>query len=409
MHSKNLTAVTARNAPIGWHGDGGGLYLQCSPAADGSISRSWVFRYRTNGRERWMGLGPLRDVSLAEARDKAAAQRKLRIEGIDPIEARQAQRTAANLEATKRTTFAECIETYLAFKSPEWKNDKHAAQWATTLRIYAKPLHDMSPSDIDLAYVVKTLEPHWYRVPETASRTRQRIEAVLDHWAAKNSIHDYVNPASWERVKHVLPAKEKLKREKAQKDGGDGHYRALPYAEIPAFMAELRKRDSLSAKALEFTILTAARTGEVIGAEWSEIDWEAKTWTAPASRMKAGKEHRVPLSERALTILREVPRQGARIFPLSNMAMLELIKGMRPGLTVHGFRSSFMDWCHECTNHPKVVIDMALAHAIGDKVEASYRRGDLFTRRAKLMNSWTQYCGKPFTDSAVIPLRRESR
>src|SRR5262245_29905525 len=223
MRSKNLTTLTARTAAIGWHGDGGGLYLQCSVAADGSISRSWVFRYRAGNRERWMGLGPLRDVTLAEAREKAAAARKMRLEGIDPIEARQAKRAADKLEATKRTTFAECIETYLAFKSPEWKNDKHTAQWAMTLRTYAKPLHGMAPRDIDLAYVVKTLEPIWYEIPETASRTRQRIEAVLDHWAAKNSIHDYVNPASWERVKHALPAKEKLKREKAQQSGGDGH------------------------------------------------------------------------------------------------------------------------------------------------------------------------------------------
>src|SRR5262245_49720122 len=305
---KNLSARTAHTAPIGWHGDGGGLYLQCTAAADGSISRSWVFRYRADGRERWMGLGPLRDVTLAEARDKALAARKQRLDGIDPLEARKALQTAAKLEATKRTAFAECIETYLAFKSPEWKNDKHAAQWATTLRQYAKPLHDMAPGDIDLAYVVKTLEPHWYRVPETASRMRQRIEAVLDHWAAKNAIHNFVNPASWERVKHVLPAKEKLKREKAQKSGGDGHYSALPYAEIPAFMAELRKRDSLSARALEFTILTSARTSSVIGAESSEVDWQAKTWTIPASRMKAGKEHKVPLSERALDVLRETSR-----------------------------------------------------------------------------------------------------
>src|SRR5262249_60779581 len=192
MLMKNLSARTAHTAPIRWNGDGGGLYLQCTAAADGSISRSWVFRYRTGNRERWMGLGPFRDVTLAEAREKALAARKLRLEGVDPLEARKAQQTAAKLEATKRTTFAECIETYLAFKSPEWKNDKHAAQWATTLRQYAKPLHDMAPGNIDLAYVVKTLEPHWYRVPETASRMRQRIEAVLDHWAAKNSIHDYV-------------------------------------------------------------------------------------------------------------------------------------------------------------------------------------------------------------------------
>src|SRR5262249_39070054 len=268
-------------------------------------SRSWVFRYRANGRERWMGLGPLRDVTLAEARDKALAARKLRLEGIDPLEARKAQQTAAKLEATKRTTFAECIETYLAFKSPEWKNDKHAAQWATTLRLYAKPLHDMAPGDIDLTYVVKTLEPHWYRIPETASRTRQRIEAVLDHWAAKNSIHDYVNPTSWERVKHVLPAKEKLKREKAQKGGSDGHYSALPYAEIPRLMAELRSRDSLSARALELTVLCATRTSETLSATWDSIDFETKTWILPPEKTKTGVEHKIPLSNRALTVLRD--------------------------------------------------------------------------------------------------------
>jgi integrase len=405
MRSKNLNAVTARNAPVGWHSDGGNLYLQCTAGTDGSINRSWVFRYRVGDRERYMGLGPFRDVTLAEAREKAAVARKQRLDGVDPIEARQAQRTADKLAATKRTTFAECIETYLAFKSPEWKNDKAAAQWAMTLRTYAKPLHDMAPGDIDLAYVVKALEPHWYRVPETASRTRQRIEAVLDHWAAKNAIHDFVNPASWERVKHVLPAKEKLKREKAQKDGSDGHHRALPYAEIPAFMAELRERDSLSARALEFTILTAARTSEVTGAEWSEIDWEAKTWTVPASRMKAGKEHRVPLSERALAILRRVPRHGARIFPLSNMAMLELIKGMRPGLTVHGFRACFRTWCAECSTFPHHVCEAALGHTIPDAVVRSYQRGDMLRKRQRLMDQWCEHCQRKPVSPTVIGFR----
>jgi integrase len=180
------------------------------------------------------------------------------------------------------------------------------------------------------------------------------------------------------------------------------HHPALPHAEIPQFMAELRDRNSLSALALEFTVLTAARTGEVIGAEWNEIDLGAKVWTVPAARMKAGKEHRIPLSDRALAILNEVPRHGARIFNLSNMAMLELIKGMRPGLTVHGFRSCFMDWCHECTNHPAAVIDMALAHKVSDKVEAAYRRGDLFTKRAKLMTAWAQYCRQTPISPAVI-------
>ena len=395
-----LTAKAAQHAPLGWHGDGRGLYLQCTAGADGAINRSWVYRYRAGDRERWMGLGPLADITLAEARDKALHARKLRLAGIDPLQAKHERQNESRLAAAKQRTFGQCVETFLEFKRPEWSNPKHIEQWAMTLRNYAKPLHPFSPDAIDLALVVKTLQPIWMKIPETASRTRQRIESVLDHWAATNEIHEYPNPAAWDRVRHALPSVAKIKKEK--------HHSALPYGELPAFMAELRERDSLSARALEFTILTAARTSEVTGAKWSEIDWETKTWTVPASRMKAGKEHRVPLSERALTLLRNVPRQGARIFPLSNMAMLELIKGMRPGLTVHGFRSTFTDWCHETTNHPKVVIDMALAHAIGDKVEASYRRGDLFTRRTKLMISWAQYCGKTPITSAVIPMVRAS-
>jgi integrase len=395
-----LTARGAQNAPVGWHCDGRGLYLQCTDSANGSISRSWVYRYRAGDRERYMGLGPLADVSLAEAREKATAARKLRLEGIDPIEARNAQRTAARLEAAKRVTFGECVERFLEFKRIEWSNPKHAAQWEMTLRKYAKPLHQLEPAAIDLAMVVQTLRPIWHEIPETASRTRMRIEAVLDHWAATNQIHGYTNPAAWERVKHALPSVAKLK--------GDKHHPALPYAQIPEFMAELRERDSLSARALEFTILTAARTSEVIGAEWSEIDAEAKTWTIPASRMKAGMQHKVPLSDRALAILNTHIHSGTNIhiFNLSNMAMLELIKGMRPGLTVHGFRSCFMDWGHECTNQPKVVIDMALAHKVGDKVEAAYRRGDLLAKRACLMAEWAQFCEKPAT--AVISFRKSS-
>ena len=395
-----LTSRGAQTAGIGWHGDGRGLYLQCTAAADGAINRSWVYRYRAGNRERYMGLGPLADVSLADARGKAASARKLRLDGIDPIEARNAQRTAARLEAAKRVTFAQCVEQFLEFKRIEWSNPKHAAQWEMTLRKYAKPLHQLEPAAIDLAMVVQTLRPIWHEIPETASRTRMRIEAVLDHWAATNQIHGYTNPAAWERVKHALPSVAKLK--------GDKHHPALPYAQIPEFLAELRERDSLSARALEFTILTAARTSEVIGAEWSEIDFEAKTWTIPASRMKAGAQHKIPLSERALAIIRGIPRHGSRVFNLSNMAMLELLRGVRPGLTVHGFRSCFMDWAHECTNQPKVVIDMALAHKVGDKVEAAYRRGDLFVKRIKLMTSWAEYCERDTNASAVIPLYRNA-
>jgi integrase len=396
MGSK-LTARGAQNAPVGWHCDGRGLYLQCTPGAGDSVNRSWVYRYRAGERERYMGLGPLADVSLAEAREKALAARKLRLEGIDPIEHKRGRQNELRLAASRRVTFGQCVETFLEFKQHEWTNPKHAEQWAMTLRSYAKPLHPFSPDAIDLALVVKTLQPIWTRIPETAGRTRQRIEAVLDHWAATNEILGYSNPAAWERVKHALPSLAKIKKGK--------HHSALPYAELPAFMAELRGRDSLSALALEFTILCAARTGEVIGAERDEIDFDAKTWTIPAARMKAGMQHKVPLSDRAVEILNSLPRKEGRIFPLSNMAMLQLLRGMRPGLTVHGFRSTFMDWAHECTSYPKTVIDMSLAHKVGDKVEAAYRRGDLFAKRAKLMAQWAEFCAKPPISPVVIPLR----
>jgi hypothetical protein len=232
MGSKMLTARGAQTAPTGWHCDGRGLYLQCTAGADGSVCRSWVFRYRAGGCERYMGLGPLADVSLAEAREKAAAARKLRLEGIDPLEARKAQRSAARLEAAKRTTFGKCVEDFLDAKGAEWTSPKHAAQWAMTLRKYAKPLHEYSPASIDLPLVVQCLRPIWTKVPETAGRTRQRIEAVLDYWAANNSVRDYVNPAALERIKHSgLPALSKIKK--------SGHYPALPYDRLGEFMREL--------------------------------------------------------------------------------------------------------------------------------------------------------------------------
>jgi integrase len=291
-----------------------------------------------------MGLGPLADVTLAEARDKAAAARKLRLEGIDPLEAKRGRQNELRLAAARQRTFGQCVETFLEFKRPEWTNPKHIEQWAMTLRTYAKPLHPFSPDAIDLALVVKTLQPIWTKIPETASRTRQRIEAVLDHWAATNEIHGYANPAAWERVKHALPSVAALK-----KKNGKGHHAALPYAEMPAFMAKLRERDSLSARALEFCVLTAARTAEVIGATKDEINLKTRVWTIPASRMKAGKEHRVPLCDRAIEILKGLDQSVENLFPLSNMAMAELLKGMRPDITVHGMRSTFRDWAAECT------------------------------------------------------------
>jgi integrase len=238
------------------------------------------------------------------------------------------------------------------------------------------------------------LTPLWKTRTETAKRLRGRIERVLS-WAKGRGLRDGENPARWSgHLDEMLPSPAKIAAAK--------HHPALPYREIPEFMTELRNRDGLSALALEFTVLTAARTSEVIGATWDEIDFGAKVWAIPSSRMKTGVPHKIPLSDRALAVLREVPRHGARIFPLSNMAMLELLRGMRPGLTVHGFRSTFMDWAHECTNFPKVVIDMALAHKVGDKVEAAYRRGDLFIKRAKLMAAWAEYCEKAPISTVVI-------
>jgi integrase len=401
MGSK-LTAVGAKSAPIGWHGDGRGLYLQCTAGANGSVSRSWVFRYRAGSRERYMGLGPIADVSLAEAREKAAGARKQRLEGIDPIEGRKARRTADRIEAAKAMTFGQCVQAYLETHETAWKNPKHREQWRMTLTDYCKIISDLPVQNIDTDLVLRVLTPLWKTRTETAKRLRGRIERVLS-WAKGRGLRAGENPARWAgHLDEMLASPSKIAAVR--------HHPALPYAEIPAFMAELRERNSLSARALEFTILTAARTGEVIGATWDEIDFENRTWVVPPIRMKSGKEHRIPLTDRALTILREVPRHGKRIFPLSNMAMLELIKGMRPGLTVHGTaRSCFMDWAHDCTNHPKTVIDMALAHKVSDKVEASYRRGDLFTKRAKLMNSWAEYCGKtPSISSSVIAFQKIS-
>jgi len=396
MRSKNLTARGVQTAPLGWHGDGGGLYLQVSPGG-----RSWVFRYRAGNRERWMGLGPLRDVSLAEAREKAASARKLRLEGIDPIEARNAQQTAARLEAAKAMTFGQCVEAYLQTHEISWRNVKHREQWHMTLTKYCKTISELPVQNIDTDLVLRVLTPLWKTRTETAKRLRGRIERVLS-WAKGRGLRNGENPARWAgHLDEMLASPARIAAVR--------HHPALPYAEIPAFMAELRGLDSLSAKALEFTILTSARTGEVIGAEWGECDLEAKVWTIPASRMKAGKEHRVPLSERAIAVLRSVPQHGRRIFPLSNMAMLQLMRGLRPGYVPHGFRSTFRDWAAETTAFPNHVVEQALAHAIGDKVEKACRRGDLFVKRTKLMAAWGQYCEKVISSAvATFPMVSKS-
>jgi integrase len=377
--------------------DGGNLYLQATRGKEGHISRSWLFKYEIAGRRHEIGLGPLHTISLGEARAKARDLRKQLVDGVDPLMERRKQRQALLAERAKTVTFKQVAEQYLDLHLDSFKNAKHRAQWRSTLETYVHPkIGHMTVADIGPADVLRVVEPIWTVKRETASRVRQRVERILDY-ATTRELRSGDNPAA--HVAESLP----------KRTNGKGHHAALPYAELPAFMAELRGRDSLSARALEFTVLTAARTsetigatGETIGTEWSEIDLKARIWTIPAERMKAGKEHRVPLCDRAVEILRGLERHGERLFPLSDMAMLELLRGMRPGHTVHGFRSTFMDWAHERTAFPKVVIDMALAHTIGDKVEAAYRRGDLFEKRRKLMQAWGEYCAKPAPAGATV-------
>jgi integrase len=378
--------------------DGDGLYLQVShdPNDRTNIRRSWVFRYEYLGRRHDIGLGPLRHLDRKQARKK----RQQILDGIDPFTAKQQIRREEldRLAAEKRaTTFHQCAEQCIAAHEDGWKNPKHRAQWHATLKTYAYPvLGDLAVDDITTAHVVKALEPIWKEKPETASRVRGRIEKVLG-WATVRNFRSGDNPARWRgHLAELFPAKGKLGKVK--------HLSALPFSEMPALMAELRARDLRSARALEFTILTAARTGELIGAAWNEINLSAKTWTVPASRMKAGKQHKVPLCDRAVEILRGLGEHGdkERVFAHSHAPMLELLKSVRPGITVHGFRSSFRDWAAERTNYPNIVVEAALAHAISNKVEAAYRRGDLFEKRRRLMADWAAWCSRPVPTSATV-------
>jgi integrase len=409
-HRPPLSAVkVAKLKEPGRYGDGGNLWLQVTNTSrkddDGApiVTKSWVFRYKLNGKARAMGLGPLELVSLAEARDLAQEARKLLLKGKDPIEERDKARDAATeakrIEAARSVTFKHCAEKYLAAHQGSWKNDKHRAQWGSTLSVYAYPEIGALPvSAVDTALVLRILEPIWSTKRETASRLRGRIEVILD-WARVAGYRQGENPARWRgHLDHLLARKSKRSTR---------HHPAMAYKDLPAFMQELRTRDSISARALEFTILTAARTGEAIEAKRSEVDREARVWTVPAERMKAGRGHRVPLSDRAFAILEALPEiegcpylfPSSALFPdgstrpLSNMAMLELLRGMRPGLTVHGFRASFKDWAREQTDHPRDIVEAALAHVIGDKAEAAYVRGDAIAKRRALMDDWAAYCG----------------
>jgi integrase len=372
--------------------DGGGLYLQASrsEAHPDRIYRSFVFRYELAGRRHDLGLGGTHTVSLTQAREKARKYRQDLLDHVDPLLERRKQQQALIAARAKAITFKQVAEDYLALHLDSFRNHKHRQQWKNTLVAYAFPkIGHMTVADISPPDVLRIIEPIWKSKRVTASRIRQRIERVLDY-ATTRQYRSGDNPAA--RVADALP----------KTNGSKAHHAAMPYAELPAFMAQLRARGALSARALEFTILTAARTGETLGATWDEIDIDNQQWTVPAERMKARKEHRVPLSRRAVELLRGLDKHSDKVFSLSDTTMWELLRSMRPDSTPHGFRSTFMDWAHEQTPFPKTVIDMALAHTVGDKVEAAYRRGDLFQKRRKLMDAWAAYCGRPPADTAKV-------
>ena len=392
-----ITEETLKTA--GRHADGGGLYLSVGPGE----ARRWVFLYRWRGRLKEMGLGSFNAVTLAKARERAAEARGQVAEGIDPIETKRALKAIP--------TFGELADEFIQAKQAEWVNDKHKAQWAMTLETYAAPLRSLRVDRVETADVLSVLKEVWLEKPETASRVRGRIERVLDAAKAKG-FRSGENPARWRgHLDLMLPKRQKLTR---------GHHAALPFAEVADFVARLREREGMAALALEFVILTAARSGEVRGATWGELDLTAKVWTVPAERMKAQREHRVPLSARALEILTALQplasgEPACLVFPgpdgkaLSDAAFSALLMRMgieKGSVTPHGFRSSFRDWVGEASTFPREVAEAALAHTVGDATERAYRRGDALEKRRKLMDAWTRFCEPKEAGSNVTRLER---
>lgn len=408
--AKELSALTVSKFKTeGRYAVGGvdGLHLRVSGG-----SRAWVLRIAVGSRasadgyttvhRRDVGLGGYPEVSLAEARDRARELRKQVRDGVDPVLKRQAAKVQSALETAKAKTFQECADAYIEANRAGWKSDKHAQQWTNTLSTYVYPKFGPLPvASVDTGMVLEVLQQSvgsagqsmWLSKTETASRLRGRMESILD-WATFRGYRHGDNPARWKgHLEHELPARNKVQKVE--------HHAALPYAEIVAFMVELRARDGISARSLEFAILTAARSGEVRGAKWSEIDQQARVWTIPADRMKGGKEHRVPLADEVISLLNALPRldEVDQVFlaprggQLSDMALTAVLRRMGHGdLTQHGFRSTFRDWAGETTAYPREVCEHALAHRLADGVEAAYQRGDLLAKRAGLMSDWAKYC-----------------
>ncbi|MFM0715928.1 integrase arm-type DNA-binding domain-containing protein [Paraburkholderia strydomiana] len=404
-----LTPLAVKRATKpGYYPDGNGLFLVVGKSTGAEVGgKSWVFRYKVQGKTTEMGLGSADIVTLAEARQKMAGARKLLLDGIDPVKYRQEVLKERKLAEQSARNFQECGKAMIEAKQAEWKNPKHRKQWTATLETYAYPvLGLMNVADIDTAHVMRVLEPIWLEKNETASRLRGRLEAILA-WATVHKHRKGENPARWRNhLDKLLPAPAKVQRGTAQ------HHAALRYTEIGAFMRDLRERQGIAARLLEFEILTTTRPGEVRGATWGEIDLDARVWTIPALRMKGGAEHRVPLSDDAVKLLEAIPRGNDLVFPaprggmLSDMAPGAVLKRMgRAAVTAHGTaRSTFRDWAAECTNFPRELAEKALAHALKSEVEAAYQRGDLLAKRRLLMQAWAKYCATVPHAAAVLPM-----
>jgi integrase len=387
-----LSAKRVENAKKpGLYADGGNLYLRIAPGG----SKGWIFRYTLGGKTRDAGLGSYPTVSLATARDEAEPLRRQIKDSIDPIETRRAARAAVRAETEQAVTFEDCALRYIASHEAGWKNDKHRAQWRSTLKTYVYPVIGHLPvTAVGTPHVMQILEPIWRSKTETASRLRGRIEVILN-WAKVRGYRDGENPAQWRgHLDQLLPPKGKVRRLV--------RHPALPYREMPTFMKLLREQNGIAARALEFLVLTASRTNETLEATWDEIQWDPELWAIPAERMKGTRDHRVPLTPSAIQLVSEMAdiKLNEFIFPgtkpgrpLSNMALLTLLKRMGYGhVTVHGFRSTFRDWAAECTSHPGEAAELALAHSVPNAVEAAYRRGDMLAQRRELLIEWERHC-----------------
>jgi integrase len=401
-----LTALQVKKlSKPGVYPDGNGLYLQVSKSG----SKSWFYRYERGGKQHKYGLGSYIAVPLDMARKKAQECRAMLDEGIDPIQHKREQEAELRLQSARGMTFEECAHAYIEAHKAGWKNRKHESQWRNTLKTYAYPkIGGLSVQDVDVPMVMQVLEPIWYDKTETASRVRQRIENILD-WAKVRGYRSGENPALWRgHLDKLLPKRSKVQKVR--------HFNAMPYADVPDYYRQLRQKDTVAARALAFVILTATRNGEARGVRWDELDLRHKVLNIPAERMKAERPHRIPLSDEAMAIIEQMKsdQQGEFVFPgqrngkpVSEAALLKLLKQTHPTLTIHGFRSSFRDWCAEMTNFPREVAEAALAHTLKDKTEAAYQRGDMFEKRRKLMEAWSGHCRLTGKKAEVLSINKK--